>query len=354
MYTINIIIKFNDFFLASPIAILIFSAEGLMLQHNNKAKRKLSLSDDSVGKVKLDELLSYISFINGEGSIPQDFCFQKALQTKKPTNKQRIIYQRDEKVKFFAVNAIPTTYRSDTVVILTFVDITADTKAKNLQQLFIKTVGHELKHPLGLMKVYTYYLNRYFKKHPDRTQQYVTKIESQIKTISKMLDDITDATRFSLKSFSVDRKKHNAKQVLQQIISDISNYYPDRQITYQDHLDKKKSFFLIDKIRIRQAISNLLSNSIKYSNSETPIEIRSWTEGEEVSISVKDYGQGISQDEITQIFDPYYRVRRNQSSTGLGLGLALVKSIIDRHQGKIQVESKLNEYSIFILTIPGV
>jgi signal transduction histidine kinase len=108
----------------------------------------------------------------------------------------------------------------------------------------------------------------------------------------------------------------------------------------------------IDPEKVKQAISNLLSNSIKYSAEIKKIAIRLYKESSHICIEIEDKGIGIAEDKLPRIFEEFYRIEQNEGISGTGLGLTVVKEIIEAHHGTISVASEIGKGSIFMVRIP--
>ena len=109
-----------------------------------------------------------------------------------------------------------------------------------------------------------------------------------------------------------------------------------------------------DKERLTQVLNNLLTNAIKYSPAASNVDVELFTDGKCAIVSVRDYGIGIDSEELTKIFERFYRVSGDDEETfpGFGIGLFIVKDILDRHQGKIWVESEKDQGSKFYFSLP--
>jgi len=109
-----------------------------------------------------------------------------------------------------------------------------------------------------------------------------------------------------------------------------------------------------DPIRLRQMIGNLLSNAVKYTPSDGSISLRLMAENEQVIVQVKDNGTGIPAGDQPYLFDKFFRASNiPQDTPGTGLGLSIVKSIVDNHDGRIWVDSKLGEGTLFTVVLPA-
>ncbi len=109
-----------------------------------------------------------------------------------------------------------------------------------------------------------------------------------------------------------------------------------------------------DKDRLSQVIINLLTNAIKYSPGQNRVIVRVWTDNNKLFISVEDFGIGMASTEYDRIFERFYRAANveTHAATGFGIGLFIVKEIVTQHQGKVWVESKKGEGSVFTFYIP--
>jgi signal transduction histidine kinase len=108
----------------------------------------------------------------------------------------------------------------------------------------------------------------------------------------------------------------------------------------------------IDRIRIRQVFANLLDNALKYTGAGGRVEIRTRCEPSQAFIEVTDTGMGIPLEEIPRIWERLFRGDRSRSQRGLGLGLSLVKAIVEAHGGAVSVQSKVGQGSTFTVTLP--
>jgi signal transduction histidine kinase len=162
----------------------------------------------------------------------------------------------------------------------------------------------------------------------------VSKIEAEIFDLK-----LTEQDLLSLVKRSIAQNKILAKNKSQEIVV---------------HSEKNEILIRCDKNKILQVIDNLLSNAIKYSGSNTRIEIKVLKTESEIITSIKDHSQGIPQEELSDLFKAFKTtsVKSTASEKSTGLGLTIVKKIIQAHNGKLSVESKVGEGSVFSFSIP--
>ncbi len=217
-------------------------------------------------------------------------------------------------------------------------------------QLFIKTIGHELKQPLGLIKAYTYYLERHFSKNTSSASKYPKSINNQINIVVQMLNDVIDNSKISLQSLQIQPEEVEFTHIVRDLVEDMKTADHRRDFQF---ISRGSVRAYIDRARISQVITNLLLNAMKYSKECSPITVKLSSSRKWITLSIQDAGVGIDPEELPFIFEPYFRSQKvKKKARGLGLGLALVKEIIEQHNGTITAESELGKGSTFIIRLP--
>jgi signal transduction histidine kinase len=203
-------------------------------------------------------------------------------------------------------------------------------------------ISHELRSPLSRMMMALEFV-------PEGNIKQILK--NNILTLDKMTVSILEEER-------IDSPYGNIKRELVELHSLVTEMIDHRNKQYQQVvlLDNEPCELPADRERLRMAIANIIDNGIKYSEkSGKPVEVRYRKEASTVVITIADYGIGIPEKDLPFIFEPFYRVdkARTQSTGGYGLGLSLVKKIIDAHGGTITVTSTMNTGSTFTITLPA-
>lgn len=216
------------------------------------------------------------------------------------------------------------------------------------QERFVSDASHELKTPLSVITSYTELLQRRGKDRPELWEEATNAILSEAERMKQLTGQMLllaknqeqENIRFELVDIS---------SIIRSIIRSLSVAYDREIILYTDQVNTEIS---ADKQKIYQAIYILVDNACKYSDSDIHLQVK---EGPtELTISVKDFGEGLSKEDQQHIFDRFYRVdkARSRKSGGTGLGLAICHSIIQAHGGTITIESELNEGSTFTIHLP--
>jgi signal transduction histidine kinase len=224
-------------------------------------------------------------------------------------------------------------------VIASVRDITRFREADNLKSTFISIISHELKTPVALIKGYVSTLRR---EDADWDRQVVDNslevIEEEADHLTSLIDDLLEASRLQSGGMSIKKSDINLPGMVHQLVERFSKQTSNHQIVTDFPIDFP--VILADEDRIRQVVSNLIANSIKYAP-DGEIKISGQVRPEQVIISVSDNGPGIDPKDLPHVFDRFYRSPQAVKKTkGAGLGLYLARAIIEAHGGRIWVEAR--------------
>ncbi|MCX2477636.1 ATP-binding protein [Pedobacter sp. MC2016-15] len=217
---------------------------------------------------------------------------------------------------------------------------------------FIAMVSHELKTPLTSLKGYMQLLGVKNRNNEDGfTTTAISKGNIQITKMTAMINGFLNVSRLESGKILLQKQDFKLNQLLKETIEEIDlissdhefKFFPGEEITI--HADQEK---------IGQVLNNFLTNAVKYSPQGKTIEITSKEVDGWVQVSVKDEGMGISAGDAARLFDRFYRVNSAsaQNISGFGIGLYLCAEIIHRHNGKIWVDSELNQGAVFHFSLP--
>ncbi|HQV92974.1 MAG TPA: ATP-binding protein [Anaerolineales bacterium] len=224
-------------------------------------------------------------------------------------------------------------------IIVSVRDISHFRTADEIKATFISIVSHELRTPVALIKGYASTLRRDDAKWDKRTiSDSLTVIEDEADRLSKMIDDLLDASRLQAGGLSLNP----ADVLLPTLASRIAERFATQSKNHTIVTDFPENFpvVLADETRIEQIISNLVSNSIKYS-ATGEIKISGTVRPEQVIICVSDEGKGIEAKDLPHIFDRFYRSTKAVKQTkGAGLGLYLARAFVEAHGGRIWADAK--------------
>lgn len=219
---------------------------------------------------------------------------------------------------------------------------------ENLRKRMTTDIAHELRSPLAVLRSQIEaMIDGVFEPNKERLK----KCHMETIRLTKLIDDLNELTTVESGLNKLNLIKISINDLLKEIAMSFNPLYNKKNI--QLHLDLGPDKYIIgDKEQLNRAIINILTNAYKYSNEDSEVLVSTkFLDSEEVLISIKDSGIGIEEKDLPYIFERFYRsdLSRNRETGGAGVGLAIVKSIVDAHKGRIEVKSKIGEGSEFLI-----
>lgn len=236
------------------------------------------------------------------------------------------------------------------MILSAFVSERKDIEARKDE--FVSVVSHELKTPITSMKIFTQALRRRFILLNDKSSvKLLSRIDNKLTYLTKIVNDLLDVSRIKVGSLPLRKDLFDFNKLIREAVNDIRMVSKKHRIILRGRVRKK---ILGDPDRINQVLINLLTNAVKYSPSGDKVVIRIFSDKEKVTVSVQDFGIGITPAEREYLFTPFYRIKgfKGERFFGLGIGLNIAKQIVRQHGGKIWVESEKGKGSTFYFTIP--
>ncbi len=234
-------------------------------------------------------------------------------------------------------------------------DITEIRKFEKLKQSLVSDFSHELRTPLTSLKTSVETLVD-FKglENPEESRKFLGYIKREVNNLSELVEKMMQLAKLESSGEAVlIKSKFKIKDVVKQAIEAVQVQAEEKGILLVTNYENN---FIIegDKKLITQALINLLDNAIKYSPLNEKVIVTVKKRKDKALISVKDRGPGLPKKEISRIFRRFYRSEkhRSRSTGGFGLGLSLVKHIMEAHNGEIKVKSDLNRGSEFTISLP--
>lgn len=232
-------------------------------------------------------------------------------------------------------------------------DISHLKKMDELKSEFVATVSHDLRSPLTLMRGYATMLEMVGDLN-EQQMSYVRKIVSGIESMSHLVMNLLDLGRIE-EDAGLSLERIPVEELINEVLETVR--LPARQKNLDIAVDLGGAVLPpveVDRVLFQQALHNLVENAIKYTGDGGRVTICCRVEGEEMVFEVEDTGVGISPVDQRRLFEKFYRVERagSRRQVGMGLGLTIVKSIIEQHGGEIRVESELGKGSTFIFQVP--
>ena len=230
-------------------------------------------------------------------------------------------------------------------------------RANHAKSDFLSSMSHEIRTPLNAIVGLSEDISR-FNDLPDQVKEDSKDIMDASQTLLEIVGNILDINKIESDKLEIVNEKYNPKEVFESAYKINMTRVGEKPISFKINVAPDIPYELIgDKVRVKQIINNLLSNSIKYTErGEINFNVKCINQGDICSliISVQDTGMGIKKEKIDKLFNKFERldVERNTTVEGTGLGLAITKKLIDMMGGKINVQSTYGKGSLFIATIP--
>ncbi|MBT4125814.1 MAG: hypothetical protein HOJ22_08290 [Chloroflexi bacterium] len=230
------------------------------------------------------------------------------------------------------------------------------TELSDSKTQFMSEVAHEIKSPLAVMIGYADLLRFDAVNLGSDQREYATAIEKSARQLAVLIDDLSDITNIESGHFTTAKEPHNVMKVISSVTDGLKVSDPDidRRLTVSDSLFD----FEVegDPARLSQVFTNLISNALKYSDGDQPVEVSTVkTENNSVRISIIDRGLGIAEEDVEKLFTPYFRSMNPEATQrpGTGLGLFLSRSIIEQHGGTLTLSTQVGIGSTFTVELPS-
>ncbi len=236
---------------------------------------------------------------------------------------------------------------------LLFQDITEENLAKHARGEFVAHVAHELKTPLNVLAMYSESLLREEGQSAEFRTEAINVIHDEVERISKLINNLLSITKIEMGSLNLERQHVKIRDLLVDIFETMKRSARIKELKFQMDVPKEMSPLYIDKDLLRIAISNLLTNAIKYSDNKGTVTLAAEQVENSIYIKVRDSGIGIDVNEQEHIFDKFYRSNNEEvrERSGHGLGLSLAKDIVQLHHGSLNVQSHVGEGSEFTIIL---
>jgi len=243
----------------------------------------------------------------------------------------------------------------DLGVVSTFRDITSLKELDQVKSQFVSMVTHELRAPLSAVEGYlSAYLSGAAGNDPQMNRQMLERAKARTHSLLDLVNDLLQFSR--LESKRVERKKEllDLTDILVNTVELLRNQGEANEITFSIDLPDKLPLVEADRAEMEQLFTNLISNAIKYNVKKGKVIISAGPVNHYLSIKIEDTGIGIHKENLSCLFDEFYRVCGPETRyiTGTGLGLSIVKRIVESHFGLIEVDSTIGKGTTFTVKLP--
>lgn len=233
-------------------------------------------------------------------------------------------------------------------------NVSKEIELAQLKSDFVSNVSHELRTPLSLIRMFAETLEMGRVPTEEKRLEYYRIIGLETTRLTRLINNILNFSRMEAGKKTYHFQPLQVNDVVEDILHLYAYKLRSKGFEVEQNLGEDLPLIEGDTEAIAEALINLIDNAIKYSPEEKHVTLTTVREGEQVNVMVKDRGMGIAPEDQKKIFDKFYRVSSAlvHDTKGTGLGLALIKHIMDAHKGSVRVASKIGKGSQFTLTFP--
>jgi len=252
--------------------------------------------------------------------------------------------------QYLQLVVIPDQHTSGSLLLVQ--DLTHIRRLETVRRDFVSNLSHELRTPLASLKALAETLQEGALEDPPAARHFVDQIQIEVDALTQMVNELLELSKIESGRFSLQRSPRAAHDLLNsasrrmQVQAERANI--NLRVESTDNLPKVE----VDSQRLEQVLVNLIHNAVKFTRPGGEVTLYAEPGPGEVRFSVQDTGVGIPTDEVSRIFERFYRVDKSRAGSGTGLGLSIAKHIVEAHGGKIWAESKEGQGSTFYFTIP--
>jgi two-component system sensor histidine kinase NblS len=319
---------------------------------NNHARQLLELEGDELLDTNIQQ------YVDTEG----EYCFNEKIDEYKKLSLEEksstpvtFNITVDGRIIKSIISPMFTQNNDYVGYIIVMIDVTRETEMDNMKSQFISNVSHELRTPVTVLRSYIDTLYNYGNEFDFETQkEFIGTINTEIIRLNGMVNDILDFSRLDSNA-EIEKSENDISQLVDACVSQVEVLLKEHNLKIEVEKDKDIPLFLFNYDSIARALTNYLSNAIKYAPQDSTIRVHLYKDdNNQVTVTVRDEGIGIAPEFQKKVFERFYRVEnKTHSVKGTGLGLHLVKTTIEKHhQGHVFVISQPNCGSTFGFSLP--
>lgn len=231
------------------------------------------------------------------------------------------------------------------------IELAKERELGEIRRKLMITLSHELRTPLATIRSASDLLNQYNDRlTPDKRQRRLLSIQEQVSHLTRILDDIDMVVRNDNDGFVFKHQPIDMVQFTRQVVYNLSQKH-DNPVRVSCAPDAE--VIIADERWLHYVLDNLLTNAARYSDPASTIDILVLREANNFVIQVADNGIGIPDNEIKNLFQPFYRAENVKTINGTGLGLVIVRNIVEAMEGTVMLDSKLDTGTVVTVTLPA-
>jgi signal transduction histidine kinase len=222
-----------------------------------------------------------------------------------------------------------------------------------LQEAFVSSVSHELRTPLTCVRTSVDLLGATSRGLSAEQDELVRTIEHHTSRLESLVTDLLEITKLEAGQIILTKQPTDLRQIASRVVDALRPLTDRKDQSVRLHLPDSVSTVEVDRRRIEQVLTNILSNAIKFTPKQGHIEIQVTAVAEGLQVCIADDGPGIAEPDQARIFDRFFVVTDGRGLSGVGLGLYIARQMIELHGGRIWVKSRAGEGSTFCFSVPS-
>ena len=243
----------------------------------------------------------------------------------------------------------------DGALLVRLIDRSEARAAEQMRVDFVANASHELRTPLATLIGYTETLRERTAELDGETQErFLTIVHDEARRMQRVVEDLISLSRIEAEKFTTPTEAIDLEQLIEVSVESAKRMAEDRRSALVCKIDPDLPHIAADGTQILQVLDNLITNALRYGEPGTPVTVSAALEDEMVRLTVADQGEGIAPEHVKRLTERFYRVdtSRSRSLGGTGLGLSIVKHIVERHRGRLSIESKVGKGTTVQVLLP--
>ena len=348
--------KFREILDSAPDAIVISNRDGKIEVVNDQAEKMFGYNREELLGWDVENILSE-TFDQNKSGVSQKFMSSVSIR---PSEANVQLYGRRKNGNRFPVEISlnPISANDEDWIAASVRDISKRKEVDDLKNQFMDMISHELRTPLSPIHQFTTILmDGLGGPINDQQKSYLDIILKNTLQMQSIIADLVDVSRMSTGKISTNKEPMDSVEIVRRIVQNFSQTAEKKSIRIEDEVPIQLPRIWADPVRFEQVLGNLIDNAIKYTPANGKIVVKAvspWEDQTSVCFMVTDTGQGVPKEDQQLIFERLYQSsdQFKSSRKGLGLGLHICKDLVQRHGGKIWVDSVSGQGSTFYFTMP--
>ena len=299
---------------------------------NSTAEKEFKVSNvECAGK-----MIDYIC--QGEEMVS---LIARAIQDKAPVEKEIVMNHSPLKICHFTFAPFMDEKKEHSGIMIIFRDVTDLRKLENLRSEFFSNVSHELRTPLTIIKGFCITLLDEYPPEYDLWNHSLKTIDEETDRLTRLVNDMLELSKLRIHKIKFNLIRDDIKHLLLQVIEQFTLHSERYEVDVTCDIEENLPHISFDPDKMKQVFINLIDNAIKYTPAGGSVRISAYSTEGGLFIKISDTGGGVPEEELPHLFERFFRSEKNKERVGTGLGLPIVKEIIEAHKGGITVKNNL-------------